>query len=47
MPNTERSTVWVLRNYVYHDWNKERYKQSATGDKCPLDLLEKPEAEKL
>ena len=28
-------------------WRNKRNKQSATGDICPLDLLEKPEAEKL
>ena len=45
VPNTEKSTAWVLR--TFNDWHNERNKQSATGDICPLDLLEKPEAEKL
>ena len=45
VPNTEKSTAWALR--TFNDWRNERNKQSATGDICPLDLLEKPEAEKL
>ena len=43
MANTEKSTAWALRTFT--DWRNERNKQSATEDKCPLDLLEKPEAE--
>ena len=45
VPNTEKSTAWALR--TFNDWRNNRNKQSATGDICPLDLLEKPEAEKL
>ena len=45
VPNTEKGTAWALSTFT--DWRNERNKQSATGDKCPLDLLEKPEAEKL
>ena len=45
VPNTEKSTAWALK--TFNDWCNERNKQSATGDICPLDLLEKPEAEKL
>ena len=45
VPNTEKSTAWALR--TFNDWHNERNKQSATGDICPLDLLKKPEAEKL
>ena len=45
VPNTEKSTAWALR--TFNDWRNERNKQSATGDICPLDLLKKPEAEKL
>ena len=45
VPNTEKSTAWALRTFT--DWRNERNKQSATGDKCPVDLLESPEAEKL
>ena len=43
--NTEKSTARALRTFT--DWRNERNKQSATGDICPLDLLEKPEVEKL
>ena len=43
MANTEKSTAWALRTFT--DWHNERNKQSTTEDKCPLDLLEKPEAE--
>ena len=45
VPNTEKSTAWALR--TFNDRRNERNKQSATGDICPLGLLEKPEAEKL
>ena len=45
VPNTEKSTAWALR--TFNDRRSERNKQSATGDICPLGLLEKPEAEKL
>ena len=45
VPNTEKSTAWALRTFT--DWRNERNKQPATGDQCPTDLLENPEAEKL
>ena len=44
-PNTEKSKVWALRTFT--DWCNKRNKPSATRDKCPQDLLEKPEAEEL
>jgi len=45
VPNTENSTVWALRTFT--DWCDERNKCSAIQAKCPLDLLENPDAEKL
>ena len=39
VPNTEKRTVWALR--TFNDWRNEKNKQSATGDICPLDLLDK------
>ena len=45
VPNTDKSTAWALRTFT--DWRNERNKHSATGDQCPLDLFEKPEAEEL
>ena len=45
VPNTEKSTAWALRTFT--DWRNQRNKHAATGDECPLDLLENPEANKL
>ena len=45
VPNTDKSTAWALRTFT--DWRNERNRHAAIGDKCPLDLLENPEANKL
>ena len=45
MPNTEKSAAWALRTFT--DWHYERNTCSAVHAKCPLDLLENPDAKKL
>ena len=44
-PNTHKSTMWAVR--TIDAWRDERNANSEMGEKCPLDLFEKPDAEKL
>ena len=44
-PNTDKSTMWAVR--TFDAWRDERNANSEMGEKCPLDLFEKPDEEKL
>ena len=42
--NTKKATSWAVR--VFDEWRRER-NATATGEQCPLELLEKPDAHSL
>ena len=42
--NTKKATSWAVR--VFDEWRLER-NATATGEQCPLELLEKPDAHSL